>query len=175
MRPLEPPDISEVHLVGLQVVSPLSLVPDTFHVTAPKLHWHCRPQLSIEPPMNPYLLVGIGGVLGCLARYAVSVGVGSMPNGFPLGIFVINVIGSTAMGVLIGVLAKTTPQYQNEIRLFVAVGMLGGFTTFSSFSLDAITLIERGDFLLAAIYIVGSVILSLAGLWLGLSAIRVVL
>lgn len=125
--------------------------------------------------MNPYLLVAVGGVLGCLARYAVSVGVGSMSNGFPLGIFVINIIGSTAMGVLVGVLAKTTPQYQNEIRLFVATGMLGGFTTFSSFSLDAITLIERGDIILAGAYILGSVLFSLVGLWLGLSAMRVVL
>jgi CrcB protein len=125
--------------------------------------------------MNPYLLVGIGGVLGCLARFAVSNLVGSTSNGFPLAIFVINVIGSTAMGVFVGVLAKTTPQFQNEIRLFFAVGVLGGFTTFSSFSLDAITLIERGDILLAGLYIVGSVIFALAGLWLGMLAVRVVM
>lgn len=123
--------------------------------------------------MNPYLLVGVGGVLGCLARYALSVSLGTTANGFPLGIFVINILGSTAMGLLVGVLAKTTPQFQNEIRLFVAVGIFGGFTTFSSFSLDAITLLERGDFVLAFLYIVGSVVLSLGGLWLGLSAIRV--
>jgi CrcB protein len=79
------------------------------------------------------------------------------------------------MGVLIGILAKTTPEYQNEIRLFVAVGIFGGFTTFSSYSLDAITLVERGDFLLASAYIVGSVLLALAGLWLGLLAMRVAL
>ena len=123
--------------------------------------------------MNPYLLVGAGGVLGCLARYALSAGIGTTANGFPLGIFVINILGSTAMGLLVGVLAKTTPQFQNEIRLFVAVGIFGGFTTFSSFSLDAITLLERGDFVLAFLYIVGSVVLSLGGLWLGLSVIRV--
>jgi CrcB protein len=75
--------------------------------------------------------------------------------------------------VLIGALAKSAPHYQDEIRLFVAVGMFGGFTTFSSFSLEAITLIERGDFMLASVYIVGSVLLSLAGLWIGLSAVRV--
>lgn len=123
--------------------------------------------------MNPYLLVGIGGALGALARFALSGAVGSSSNGFPLGIFVINILGSTAMGLLVGVLARTTPQFQNEIRLFVAVGIFGGFTTFSSFSLDAITLLERGDLVLAFLYIVGSVVLSLAGLWLGLSAIRV--
>jgi len=123
--------------------------------------------------MNPYLLVGIGGAIGAMARFAAGSAIGSLPNGFPLATALINVAGSLAMGVLIGVLAKTTPQYQNEIRLFVAVGIFGGFTTFSSFSLDAITLIERGDFLLAALYIVGSVLLSLAALSVGLTATRV--
>ena len=73
-----------------------------------------------------------------------------------------------------GVLARTTPQYANEIRLVVAVGIFGGFTTFSSFSLDTMILIERGEIALAAFYIVGSVLLSIAGLWLGLTAMRVV-
>jgi len=123
--------------------------------------------------MNPYLLVGLGGALGAMARYGVGTTVPLPLNGFPLATALINIVGSLAMGVLIGILARTTPQYQNEIRLFVAVGMFGGFTTFSSFSLEAITLIERGDFLLAAAYIVGSVVLSLAGLWLGMTAIRV--
>jgi len=123
--------------------------------------------------MNPYLLVGIGGALGAMARFAVGGAIGALPNGFPLSTFLINIAGSLAMGALVAVLAKTTPQFQNEIRLFVAVGIFGGFTTFSSFSLDAITMIERGDFLLAAIYIVGSVLLSLFGLWLGLMSIRV--
>jgi len=123
--------------------------------------------------MNPYLLVGIGGAIGAMARFAAGSAIGNLPNGFPLATALINVLGSLAMGVLIGVLAKTTPQYQNEIRLFVAVGIFGGFTTFSSFSLDAITMIERGDFLLAAFYIVGSVLLSLAALYVGLTATRV--
>lgn len=124
--------------------------------------------------MNAYLLVGIGGALGALARFGAQNWIGSLPNGFPVATFLVNIVGSVAMGVLIGVLARTTPQYQNEIRLFVAVGIFGGFTTFSSFSLDAIVLIERGDILLAGIYIVGSVLLSLAGLWMGMLAMRVI-
>jgi CrcB protein len=124
--------------------------------------------------MNSYLLVGLGGALGAIARFGAQSWVGSLPNGFPAATFLINILGSAAMGVLIGVLAKTTPQYQNEIRLFVAVGLFGGFTTFSSFSLDAIALIERGDIMLAALYIVGSVLLSLAGLWMGMLAMRVI-
>lgn len=124
--------------------------------------------------MQAYLLVGIGGALGAAARYGAQSWIGSLANGFPTATFLINILGSIAMGLLVGVLAKTTPQYQNEIRLFVAVGIFGGFTTFSSFSLDAITMIERGDVLLASVYIVGSVILSVAGLWMGMLAIRVV-
>jgi len=125
--------------------------------------------------MNPYLLVGIGGALGAMARLAVGNAVGALPNGFPLSTFAINIAGSIAMGLLIGVLARTTPQHQNEIRLFVAVGVFGGFTTFSSFSLDAIAMIERGDLFAAMVYVVGSVALGIAGLWLGLTAMRVAL
>lgn len=124
--------------------------------------------------MQAYLLVGIGGALGALARFGAQNWIGALANGFPVATFLVNIAGSIAMGVLIGILAKFTPQYQNEIRLFVAVGIFGGFTTFSSFSLDAITLIERGDVMLAAIYIVGSVLLSLAGLWMGMLAMRVI-
>jgi fluoride exporter len=124
--------------------------------------------------MTPYLLVGIGGALGAMLRYGAQVAIGNLPNGFPVSTFLINIVGSVAMGVLIGLLAKFTPQYQNEIRLFVAVGIFGGFTTFSSFSLDAIVLIERGDILQAGVYIVGSVLLSVAGLWVGLTAMRVI-
>lgn len=123
--------------------------------------------------MNAYLLVGIGGALGAMARYGFGKLAGSLANGFPVSTFLVNILGSIAMGLLVGILARTTPQYQNEIRLFVAVGIFGGFTTFSSFSLDAITLMERGDYLLATLYIVGSVLLSIAGLMMGLWAVRV--
>ena len=123
--------------------------------------------------MNPFLLVGAGGALGAMARFAVGGLLGSLPNGFPLATFVINIAGSLAMGVLVGLLARTTPQFQNEIRLFVAVGIFGGFTTFSSFSLDTISMLERGDVLLAMLYVVGSVALALLGLWIGMLAIRV--
>ena len=123
--------------------------------------------------MNAYLLVGIGGALGAMARYWAGTAIGSLSNGFPTATFLVNIVGSIAMGLLIGFLARATPQYQNEIRLFVAVGIFGGFTTFSTFSLDAIALIERGDYLLAAVYIVGSVLFALVGLMLGLTAMRV--
>ncbi len=124
--------------------------------------------------MNAYLLVGLGGAIGAMLRYGASVSLGSLANGFPVATFAVNLAGSIAMGLLIGILAKTTRQYQNEIRLFLAVGIFGGFTTFSSFSLDAFSLLERGDYLLAALYILGSVALGIAGLAMGLFAVRMV-
>jgi CrcB protein len=124
--------------------------------------------------MNAYLLVGLGGAIGAMLRYGAGMSLGSLANGFPASTFAVNLVGSIAMGLLIGVLAKTTPQYQNEIRLFLAVGIFGGFTTFSSFSLDAFSLLERGDYLLAALYILGSVALGIAGLAMGLFAVRMV-
>ena len=123
--------------------------------------------------MNPYLLVGIGGALGAMTRYGVGTLVGSLNNGFPLATFLINIAGSLAMGLLVGILARTTPAFQNEIRLFVAVGIFGGFTTFSSFSLDTISMIERGDLMLALGYVLGSVVLGIGALWVGLFFIRV--
>ncbi len=123
--------------------------------------------------MTPYLLIGLGGAIGAMLRFAMQSVVGYLPNGFPLGTLIVNILGSVAMGVLVGALAKWTPEYQEQIRLFVAVGVFGGFTTFSSFSLDTIVLIERGEPLLAAAYVVGSALLAIAGLWAGLSAVRV--
>lgn len=124
--------------------------------------------------MNPteLLLVAVGGALGSIARYGVSVAAARIvgPN-LPVGTFVVNVVGSFAMGVFIGLLALRFSG-SPAIRLFVAVGILGGFTTFSSFSLDAVTLYERGDVLLAGGYVVASVLLSLAALFGGLSLVR---
>jgi CrcB protein len=122
--------------------------------------------------MTSYILVGIGGALGAMARFGVGGWLGSLPNGFPLATLVINVAGSLAMGLLVGWLARTTPEHQNEIRLFVAVGLFGGFTTFSAFSLDAIVLFERGDYVLGLAYVLGSVLLSLGGLVAGLQLMR---
>ena len=76
------------------------------------------------------------------------------------------------MGVFIGLMARFLPAWQNEARLFVAVGVLGGFTTFSSFSLDTIALIERGNLLMAGAYVLLSVVVCLVGLYLGLLVTR---
>ena len=123
--------------------------------------------------MYPYLLVAIGGALGSVARYSSGIAVGRVWNlSFPLGTMLINIAGSLVMGLFIGFLARTTPAWQSDARLFFAVGVLGGFTTFSSFSLDAISMIERGEWVSATIYVVGSVLIALAGLYLGLLIFR---
>lgn len=123
--------------------------------------------------MYPYLLVAIGGALGSVARYGTGVAIGRVWNlSFPLGTMLINIAGSLVMGLFVGFLARTTPSWQSDGRLFFAVGVLGGFTTFSSFSLDAISMIERGEWVSATIYVIGSVLIALAGLYLGLLIFR---
>lgn len=124
--------------------------------------------------MIPYLLVGIGGALGAMARYGFGSAFGRLAGDFPLSTLLINVLGSLLMGLLVGWLARATPDHQNEIRLFVAVGMLGGFTTFSSFSLEAMMLIERGEIAQASVYILVSVVAAIAGLAAGLWVMRMV-
>lgn len=124
--------------------------------------------------MYPYLLVALGGALGSVARYGSGVLIGqAWRHSFPLGTMLINIGGSLAMGLLVGYLARTTPAWQEDARLFVAVGVLGGFTTFSAFSLDAIALFERGEIGQAFLYVLVSVIVSIVALFGGLLLLRV--
>lgn len=123
--------------------------------------------------MQAFLLVGAGGAIGAMARFGFASLIGRLwPMGFPLATLLINIIGSAAMGIFIGLMARWLPAWQSEARLFFAVGILGGFTTFSTFSLDAIVLIERGDWLSAGAYVLLSVVLCLIGLYLGLLVTR---
>ena len=124
--------------------------------------------------MYPYLLVAVGGAIGSVLRYGTGVVVGSLwRNSFPLGTLLINIVGSLVMGLFVGLMARLLPTWQNDARLFFAVGVLGGFTTFSSFSLDAIAMLERGDILPTVLYVLLSVGVGLVGLWLGLLVMRV--
>ena len=123
--------------------------------------------------MTPYLLVAIGGAIGSVLRYGAGVAVGSFWRGpFPLDTLLINIAGSLLMGLFVGLMGRLLPPWQNEARLFFAVGVLGGFTTFSSFSLDAIAMIERGDLLPAGLYVVLSVAIAIPALYLGLVVMR---
>lgn len=124
--------------------------------------------------MQAFLLVGAGGALGAMARYGTGIVVGRLGfSGFPYATMLVNITGSFAMGLLIGYLAHAMPDNQAGLRLFIAIGVLGGFTTLSSFSLDAVTLIERGQLGSAAFYIVASVLVSIAALFVGLLIMRV--
>jgi CrcB protein len=114
-----------------------------------------------------WLLVGVGGGLGAIARHGLNHLVRPYAQTFPLGIFLINVGGSVVVGVLAGLLASNRLTLSYEARMFVIVGILGGFTTFSSFSLDTLTLIRGGQMGLAAWNVLGQVGLSLIGVWLG--------
>ena len=119
-----------------------------------------------------YLLVFFGGGLGATLRHLVNVTCARCIGiGFPWGTFIINITGSTVMGLIAGYLAFKGEASQ-PWRLFVMTGILGGYTTFSAFSLDAATLYERGALGLAAAYVLGSVVLSIAALFASLALIR---
>jgi CrcB protein len=123
--------------------------------------------------MLPYLLVALGGAIGSMLRYGAGVFVGSLwRDPFPLGTMLINIIGSLVMGLFVGLMARMLPSWQNEARLFFAVGVLGGFTTFSSFSLDTITMVERGQVVSATLYVLLSVGVAVPALYLGLVVMR---
>jgi CrcB protein len=116
-----------------------------------------------------WLLVGVGGAIGAIARHALNHVVHQrwVSSVFPTGIFLINVIGSVVIGAIAGVLASGRVHWSIEARTFVVVGILGGFTTFSSFSLDTLALARDGHVGLALWNVAGQVGLSLLGVWAG--------
>ncbi len=122
--------------------------------------------------MKLVLLAAAGGALGSSARYLFSVAAAKLLGmGFPWGTLGVNIIGSLLMGLLIELGALKLSMSQ-EWRVFLATGVLGGFTTFSAFSLDFAVLFERRDHLLAVLYLLGSVGLSLLALFAGLHLVR---
>jgi CrcB protein len=125
--------------------------------------------------MQPTLLVFLGAGIGGALRHGVNVGAARLFGvGFPSGTLAVNVIGGVAMGVLAGWLAlKAGETWTQSVRLFLATGVLGGFTTFSAFSLDAVVLWQRGESVAAGAYVLASVVLSIAGLLAGLFIVRV--
>lgn len=119
-----------------------------------------------------YLIVFFGGGLGASLRHAVNIGCArACGTNFPYGTFVINITGSLVMGLIAGYLAFRGDVAQ-PWRLFLMTGVLGGYTTFSAFSLDTVLLYERGELGLALLYVAGSVALSILGLVAGLALVR---
>jgi len=119
-----------------------------------------------------WLLVGIGGALGSMARHGLNhiVHQRALSSTFPLGVFLINIGGSIVIGVIAGALASGRLHLSYSARTFIVVGLLGGFTTFSSFSLDTLALVRDGHHLQALWNVTGQVGLSLIGVWLGFRA-----
>jgi CrcB protein len=123
--------------------------------------------------MDKLLLVAAGGAAGSAARYLT--GMAAMRwagGGWPWGTMIVNVVGGLLMGLLVGVLAHRGGADQEKVRLLVGVGFLGGFTTFSAFSLEAAQMIERRALADAFFYVLASVILSVAALFAGLALAR---
>lgn len=118
------------------------------------------------------LLVGLGGFLGAIARYKLGGWLLHMTaqDRFPFGTFAVNVLGCLAVGILAGV-AERYEVIGPEARLFLFTGLLGGFTTFSAFGLEAVFLIRRGDLGVAALYAGGTVVLGITAVWLGLKCV----
>ena len=119
-----------------------------------------------------YLIVFVGGGIGAAMRHGVNlVAARLLGTGFPWGTLTVNVAGSLAMGALAAYFAFKAEASQSA-RLFLTTGVLGGFTTFSAFSLDAVLLYERGQSGLALAYVVGSVVISITALVAGLAMVR---
>jgi CrcB protein len=125
--------------------------------------------------MLTYLWIALGGALGSMARYATGVYVGRwLGTAFPWSTLLINLIGSFLIGAFAESFALRWDTSQST-RAFLIVGICGGYTTFSTFSLDIVTLINRGEALAAGSYVMVSVALGLAALYGGLQAMRLIL
>ncbi len=124
--------------------------------------------------MRLLLLACAGGAIGAGLRHLVNTGaVRLLGIGLPWGTVVVNIVGSFLMGLLVEALALRFDG-SPEIRIFLATGLLGGLTTFSAFSLDFVVLLQRGDDIAAALYLCGSVLLSILALFAGLAFGRMV-
>jgi CrcB protein len=122
--------------------------------------------------MRGYLLVFVGGGMGAALRHGINVAFARwFGTSFPYHTLFENVSGSLVMGLLASYFVMTTGSSQS-LRLFLTTGILGGYTTFSAFSLDTVLLVERHHYGLAAIYVIASVLGSLGGLALGAGLIR---
>lgn len=123
--------------------------------------------------MTSFLTVALGGAIGASARHGLGLAMlRFFGPGFPIGTLLANIIGGLLMGLLMGWLVRETPDGANNIRLFAGVGVLGGFTTFSAFSLDALRMLETKAFGPFLGYVSLSVILSIAAVALGLFIMR---
>jgi CrcB protein len=124
--------------------------------------------------MGVIAAVGVGGGIGALIRYYVASWIQpAWWPGFPFGIFIVNITGGLVMGLLTALMALKL-NVSPEMRAFLTTGILGGYTTFSTFSLDSALLIERGAWGQAALYVIGSAVLSILAIFVGFWAVRAI-
>ena len=133
--------------------------------------------MSTYSPVLASLNVALGGAIGAVLRYQLGRGMTwwlgpQMVSLFPWATLAANAVGSLAMGLLAGWLAFRSSGDGEQMRLLLGVGLLGGFTTFSAFSLEMVLLIERGQFLFAALYAILSFALGISALMVGLTLMR---
>ncbi len=123
--------------------------------------------------LNSLLAVGVGGFFGAIIRYLLAVSVDEYikPDQFPFGIFIVNIIGCLMIGLLAGIF-EFKGWMNVELRLFVFVGFLGGFTTFSTFINDTFLLSREGEMIAALLNVGGQVLLGLLFVWVGYSVIK---
>ena len=122
--------------------------------------------------MTMILAVAAGGAIGSVGRYLTLYMLGQiLGQGFPYGTVLVNILGAFILGLLVEVFGSASP-LSIEYRNFIVVGVLGSFTTFSSFSYDVISLIDRGQFVLAGVYVLSSVVISIVALFLGMIICR---
>jgi fluoride exporter len=124
-----------------------------------------HPQVAIA------LAIGVGGVVGAIARYSVALGLSTQSRGFPWSTFVVNLTGSALLGFVLVLLIEQFPRGRLA-RPMIGTGLIGAYTTFSTFEVDAITLLRAGHAATAIIYLVASVIAGLAAVWLGVTSAR---
>lgn len=119
-------------------------------------------------------LVGAGGAVGAMARYLTGLGVGRLlgPAQPYWATFTVNVVGGLLMGLLVGLLALKVSEAGQQWRLLLGVGVLGGFTTFSAFALDAVTMLQRKNYGELFVYLSASVVFSILALMMGLMIAR---
>lgn len=134
--------------------------------------------MSTLSPLVATLHVALGGAAGAALRYQTGramtnwLGV-PIVTAFPFATLAVNAVGSLLMGLLAGWLARHDGENSEQLRLLLGVGLLGGFTTFSAFSLEMVLMIERGQYLFASLYAILSFALGISGLMVGLAVMRI--
>jgi fluoride exporter len=122
--------------------------------------------------IHHFFLVGLGGAIGSMLRYGAGlISIKFLGFTFPWGTLLINILGSFLIGIVFAI-AGQIQNFPENIKIFMMVGILGGFTTFSAFSLDSLLLLEKGNVGQALIYIIGSVVLSITATFIGLMLVK---